>query len=116
MLEPVLAAHLLLVPPAIALDTWCALRRPQARPEAAHWGGALLYSGVFFAVALPYIARLRLVPSLNTDGQITAIAIGVPAALIAGIVFARIATWLGHLGEVPAEEPAPRGASGARSV
>ena len=40
---PVLAAYLLLVPSAVALDSWYALRSSIRDPRPTWWAGALLY-------------------------------------------------------------------------
>ncbi|MBI3970662.1 MAG: hypothetical protein HY332_05185 [Chloroflexi bacterium] len=109
---PVVAAPVLLVPAAVALDAWYALRaRGEATrscfsfPGATHWRGALLYGAVFLAVAFPYIARAMAVPALDPPTALASVAAGLQAVLIASLLSARIGTWLGEVGRGPATEP-----------
>jgi hypothetical protein len=115
---PVLASHLLLVPPALALDAWHASRQRHESP-ATLLGGAALYGLVYFAVALPYIARVMVVPVLDPASSGVAIAGGLPLVLLVGLTFARMGGWLGSLGAMrPQESPrpvAPAAALGAAS-
>jgi hypothetical protein len=115
---PVLASHLLLVAPAVALDAWHSWRRRHESP-ATLLGGAALYGLVYFAVALPYIARVMVVPVLDPASGGVAIAGGLPLVLLAGLIFARMGSWLGSLGAMrPQESPrpaAPAAALGAAS-
>ena len=107
---PVLAATLLVLPPALALDGWYAVRRLRTSRQSTvdtlpAWGGALVYAVVFLAVALPYIARTMAVPRLDAIGSGEAVALGLPAALLAGLVASEVATWLGSLGTINAVGP-----------
>jgi hypothetical protein len=109
---PIIAAHVLLVPTAVALDTWYALRtRDQAttgeQTRMTLWSGTLLYTAVFFAVALPYIAYVTTVPLLNPTATLASVAIGLLAVVIASLISARIGAWLGEVGHVPASDMAP---------
>ena len=104
---PVLVSHVLLVPPALALDAWYGLRAAQIRSPLSYWGGAILYGVVFFALAFPYIAQFMAAPSLDTTGRLEILAVGMPAALVASFVFASLGTWLGQLGRAPTKERAP---------
>jgi hypothetical protein len=109
---PIIAAHVLLLPTAIALDAWYGLRRggvaTSRQTQATLWGGALLYTAVFFAVALPYIARVMTVPALNPTTTLASIAIGLPAIMIVSLASARIGTWLGQVGHGPTSDTAAR--------
>lgn len=114
---PAIAAHVLLIPTAMALDAWYAWRTKPLRSalgalpvdeatagwpaRITRWGGALLYIAIFFAVALPYIARVMARPALDVTTALVSVAIGLPAALIASIASARIGTWLGEMGRGP---------------
>ena len=96
---PALAAHLLLVPAAVALDAWYARRaRDGARGTTTRWGGALLYAAVFLAVALPYIGQVMAVPALDPTVVLASVAAGLPAALVAGLLGARLGAWLAEVG------------------
>ncbi len=97
-----LISHLLLLPPALALDAWYGLWWRQIGLPSTRWGGALIYAGVFLAVALPYLARV--IPSLEmtTADRLATIAIVLPVGCLAEMSFARISVWLGRLGDPPA--------------
>ena len=105
---PVLAAHLLLVPPAIALDTWYALRSAIRDPRPLWWVGALLYGLVFFAVAFLYLGQLLVMPWLDSVGRLEAVAVGLPAALIGSLISAWLGDRLRDLARAPAEAPVAR--------
>jgi hypothetical protein len=112
---PIIAAHLVLLPPAVVLDAWYALRlRNEATTDCAscrtrmtHWGGALLYTAVFIAIAIPFISRVMIAPALNLTTVLASVAVGLPAALIASLASMRIGTWLGEAGREPTASPTP---------
>lgn len=87
---PILAAHVLLVLPALALDIWYARGAAQAESGRTLWGGAVLYVAVYLAVAFPYLARFLAVPVLNAAGRLETAALCLAAALIAGPLVARV--------------------------
>ena len=103
-----LVSHLLLLPPALVLDAWYGLRLRQIGSSATRWGGALIYAGAFLAIAFPYLARV--IPSLEmtTADRITTIAIVLPLGCLTAMSFARIAVWLGRVGDPPATASATR--------
>jgi hypothetical protein len=103
---PVIAAHALLLPPAVVLDAWYGLRArheelSRRRSAATLWAGALLYGAAFFAVGLPYIARVVALPTLDPSIALVSAALGLPAALAASLASARIGTWVAHAGHEP---------------
>lgn len=112
---PIIAAHLLLLPPAVALDAWyAAYLRNEARTgyasrrrQMTHLGGAMLYSAVFFAIAIPYIAGVMIVPALDLATVMVSVAVGLPAALIVSRASMHVGTWLGKVGREATASPAP---------
>ena len=95
---PALAAHLLLVPAAVGLDAWYALSTKGEATATTRRGGALFYGLVFLAVALPYMAGTMALPVLDATTALASVAAGLPAALIASLLGARIGAWLAELG------------------
>jgi hypothetical protein len=91
---PVLASHLLLVPPALAMDGWYAWRRADRDGRVTRWGGAAIYAGAYFIVAFPYLDRVLPWPRLDLAGQIEAVLIGLPVALVVGALASRVGDWL----------------------
>lgn len=111
---PALPAHLLLVPAALALDAWYAWQVRGGLLKGVRWGGALLYAGIFLALALPYGARA--VPGLALDPAtvLTTTAAGLPLALGLSLLGGRIGAWLAESGRPrPFETPGYEGADPA---
>src|SRR5262245_41066376 len=95
---PAIGAHLLLVPAALALDAWYARRSAREATRATRWGGALLYGGVFLAVGLPYTAAALPAPAMDLTTALLAVAAGMAAAALVGILAARTGAWLAEVG------------------
>ena len=95
---PAIAAHLLVVPAAVALDVWYARRTGAGAAATTRWGGALLYAAVFLAVALPYIAGTMSAPVLDPPTALASVVAGLPAALVASLLGARLGAWLAEVG------------------
>lgn len=93
-----LVSHLLLVPPALALDAWYWLRFRQVEHLGTRWGGAAIYSGVFLAGALPYLAWIMPGLAMTNADRLATIAVVFPVGLLAAAVVSRMAVWLGRLG------------------
>jgi hypothetical protein len=115
---PILAAHLLLLAPALVLDAWFAWRTRLAPAPAGQepvsafrdprlWSGIAIYTGVYFAVALPYIAAVMAVPALSPADSLASVAIGLAVACVVGPAGAALGAWLGHVGASPVSSPAP---------
>jgi len=88
---PLLAAHVFLLPAALALDAWYAASRDRAAASTIAVGAGL-YCAAFFVVAFPYMARFMRVPTLDTAARFTTFAIALPVALVAATLAARAAT------------------------
>ena len=106
---PLLVSHLLLIPSAVGLDVWYALRAQRVDAALTRWAGAALYAMVYFAIAFPYLARVLPAPRFDMMAQFQSLAVGLPAAVVVTLVVARLGTWLGLLGRSDAEEPVPQG-------
>jgi hypothetical protein len=98
---PVLGSHLLLLAPALGLDAWYLARPVFLAGSPTYWKGALIFSTVYFAVALPYIKFVMTRIGLDASAALLSVAIGVPAALVSGLLAARLASWLRSLGDQP---------------
>jgi hypothetical protein len=90
---PVLGSHLLLLPPAVVLDLWYAARSDRDLLFTRMQGSAL-YAAVFLVVGLPYAQQVVAVPGLVAGAISASIGIGVLVAVIGGIVFADLGTWV----------------------
>jgi hypothetical protein len=90
---PVMASHLLLVAPALAIDVWYATRRdPEALP--ARVVGSALYAAVFLLVGLPYAQQVVGVPGLAAGAIVASVAIGLVVAVLGGLMFADLGAWV----------------------
>ncbi|MCE7987893.1 MAG: hypothetical protein DYG89_42560 [Caldilinea sp. CFX5] len=107
---PFLASHLLVVLPALALDGWYWLRRDRIDAPLTRWGGALLYTGIYFVVAFPYIARFMTIPTLDFTATLVTMSIGLPVALALAWLAMLIGHWLRRVERLPVE-PTPYPAS-----
>lgn len=98
-----LNSQVLLLPPAIALDIWYALRLRRAESATTLIGGSLLAGAVFLAVALPAIPLMLIYPRINATTVPPMILFGLIMALWSGWVGARTGAWFGAL-DRPAQE------------
>lgn len=104
---PVLAAHLLIVAPAVVLDGWYGLNQSRAGDWRTFWSGAALYAIVYFVVALPYLAHVvPAIPSSASD-RLGSVAIGIPVSLLSALLARDAGRWLSRLG-AGANPPTPR--------
>jgi hypothetical protein len=90
-------AQLLLLPPAIALDVWYALRLRQPDSAATLVGGGLVAGVVFLAVALPAIPLLMVYPRVNETTVPGMIFFTMIMAVWSAWVGARTGAWFGGL-------------------
>lgn len=88
-------AHVLILPPLLALDLWYAARSARAASFGTLVGGSLVASAVCMAVGLPYIARTMIYPRINDATLPGMIGWGLIVALGAGWAGARLGAWLG---------------------
>lgn len=113
---PIVAAHVILVLPALALDIWHARQAAQADSSRTLWGGTVLYAVVYLFVAFPYIAGFLTVPALNSAGRVQTAAACLAAAVVAGPMAARLGAWLaGFSNSATVAAPAATPRSAARS-
>jgi hypothetical protein len=92
-----IGSQLLLIPPAVALDLWYALRLRRAESAATLAGGSLLAGAVFLAVALPAIPYLLIYPRVDATTAPMMIVMSMALALWSGWVGARTGAWFGSL-------------------
>lgn len=90
---PVLGSHLLLVPGAVVLDLWYAVRSDRDMLFTRLQGSAL-YAAVFLIIGLPYAQQVVGVPGLVAGAIPASIGIGLLVALVGGIVFADLGMWV----------------------
>ncbi len=100
---PVIGSHLLLVPGAVVLDLWYALRSDRDLLFTRVLGSAL-YAAAFLVVGLPYAQQVVAVPGLVEGAIPASIGIGVLVAVIGGIVFADLGAWVHPPGRASAIE------------
>jgi hypothetical protein len=89
----VLGSHLLLVPPAIIVDLWYAMRSDRDLLATRVMGSAL-YAAVFLVVGLPYAQQVVGVPGLVAGAIPASIGISLLVAIVAGHMFADIGSWV----------------------
>jgi hypothetical protein len=105
---PALAAHLLLVPPAVALDAWYARRMRAAGTIATQVGGAVVYAGVFLLGAGLYVGRAMPWVVLGQDDWLVAVLVGLPATVVVALVASRVGRALaGTMAAPPRDTVAP---------
>jgi hypothetical protein len=93
-----LNAQWLMIPAAVALDGWYAMRRAQADSRTTLNSGSLI-AGLFFLIcALPLLPTLMIYPRVNGDTVPAMAGFSLLAALWFGWVGARFGAWLGGLG------------------
>lgn len=90
-------SQLLMLPPAIALDLWYALRLRRAESAGTVIGGSVLAGVVFLAVALPAIPLMQIYPRINATTVASIVPLTLLMALWSGWVGARAAAWFGGL-------------------
>lgn len=95
---PFLSAHLLLVPPAVALDAWYARRLGRPVDLPTRISGAALYAGAFFVLAIPFLGRLLDYPALVGTSLAATLVLGGASAIGLGAVSSAVATWLTQRG------------------
>jgi hypothetical protein len=89
--------QLLILPPAIALDVWYALRRPREESATTLIGGSLLAGVVSLAVALLAIPHMLIYPRVNATTAPLMVLFGLVLALWSGWLGARGGAWFGSL-------------------
>jgi len=115
---PAIAAHVVLLPAAVALDIWYATRvmRPseQADSPRNEIVGAVLYAVVLLAVMVPYASWFMSVPVFDSMSVLVSIVTAVPAVALTSLAFARFGNWLATAGRARTtadsarlHEPAP---------
>lgn len=99
---PVLASHLLLVLPAVALDLFYAnaVRFAPSDPSQGisftlRLAGAAVYGLVFLVVAIATIGSLMPYPTFDLPSIVATVALGVPAGLLVALGMSGVASWLG---------------------
>jgi hypothetical protein len=102
---PLLVSHLLLVPPALALDVWYAWRRREVSTRATLWGGAVVYLAIYLLASLPYLGGQLPLPTLDATAMVQIALVAVPVALAATYVFSAVGDWLRRLGAANAARP-----------
>ena len=112
---PVIGAHLLILPPALLLDLWYAVRQHGRRTTGIRWIGILIYGVTFLLVALPYISAVlpALRPGLAANAA--SVVLGLAGAMGAGVLGATLGTWLGTLGRDPVQMATVRRPAGTLS-
>lgn len=90
-------AHLLIVPPLLALDAWYAAQKFRADRTATLIGGNAVATAVFLAAGLPLIARMMVWPPVTSATILPMIGMSVIMGLCAGWAGARFGGWLGTL-------------------
>lgn len=91
---PSLSAHLLLVPPALALDAWYARRLGRPVDLATRIVGAVTYAAVYFVLVIPFVGRLIDYPALVGTSLVATLVLGGCSAVGLGVVMSAVATWL----------------------
>lgn len=89
---PMMASHLLLVPPALVLDVWYALRKDRDTLFGRTLGSAL-YAATFLVVGVPYAQQVVGVPGLAAGAVVASVAIGLVVAVLGGLMFADLGAW-----------------------
>lgn len=109
---PSIAAHVLLVPAAVALDVWYArqMLRTAPRPPAlpTELIVAVVYAIVLLATVFPYAAWFMSVPVFDLLSVLGSVGTAVPAVVVSSLVFARLGAWIGSPGR---SQIAPRDVS-----
>ena len=95
---PLLISHLLVVPPALALDVWYAWRRRHASTPATRWGGGIAYLATYLLVSLLYLGGHLPLPPLDSAAMVQIVLVAVPVAFLATYAFSQIGDWLRRLG------------------
>ncbi|HEV8636994.1 MAG TPA: hypothetical protein VG370_22470 [Chloroflexota bacterium] len=95
---PAIGAHLLLAPAAVALDAWYGLRAGREETPATRRAGALLFGTVLLVVALAYIGGATTAPVLDRTAALVSTGVGLPSALVVGLLAARLGAWLAEVG------------------
>jgi hypothetical protein len=95
---PAVGAHLMLVAAALLLDAWYGLRRDRAETPATRRVGALLYGAALLAVAAAYVRTVMAAPVLDATAVLVSAVVGLPAAVVVGLLAARLGASLGDVG------------------
>jgi hypothetical protein len=95
---PLLVSHLLLVPPALALDLWYAWRRREASTRTTQWGGAVVYLAIYLLASLLYLRGHLPLPTLDSGAMVQIALVAGPVALLATYAFSHVGDWLRRLG------------------
>jgi uncharacterized membrane protein YdcZ (DUF606 family) len=108
---PAIAAHVVLLPAAVALDIWYAAR--VARSSDKGWtlltetGAGILYATVLLAALIPYASLFMHVPVFDPTSVLLSLVTTVPSVVLASLACARLGEWLGSVGR--AQTPAADG-------
>jgi hypothetical protein len=99
---PTIAAHVLLVPAAMALDVWyaSALAR-SSHGQASRWTqitGAAIYAVVLLAALVPYARSFMAVPVFDPSAVLASIVTAVPAIVVVSLASAQLGRWLAVAG------------------
>jgi uncharacterized membrane protein YdcZ (DUF606 family) len=102
---PTIAAHVVLVPAAAALDIWyaAAIRHGsrQTRPFGLELGGAVVYAAALLIILVPYAAWFMSVPVFDPSSVLVSVVVTTPAIVLASLASARLGSWLASLGRAP---------------
>jgi hypothetical protein len=102
---PAIAAHVVLVPAAVALDLWYAMAIQRSSGQVPSWrieaGGAVLYAAVLLAILVPYAASFMSAPVFDPVSVLVSIILTTPAVIFASLASSRLGAWLGTLGHPP---------------
>jgi hypothetical protein len=94
---PAIGAHAVLLPAAIALDIWYALRVRQPQPRWTEIGGGVLYAIVLLATLIPYVSRFMSVPVFDPESVFLSVLATTPAVVLTSLASARLGAWLGNV-------------------
>jgi len=99
---PALAAHVVLVPAALALDIWYAAGVASSSSYSASprvvLGGAALYTAVLLAALIPYAGWFMSVPVFDPMSILVSVIMVTPLIVLASLAFARLGAWLRIVG------------------
>jgi hypothetical protein len=117
---PIIAAHVLVVPAAVALDVWYGARVPRSDSTASlqtQLSGACLYAIVLLATVFPYAAWFMRVPVFDPMSVLVSVVTAAPAVVVSSLAFARLGAWLGRSQMAPEDATRPSQVSmAARTV
>ncbi len=99
---PVIAAHVVLVPAALALDIWYAAAVARSSHRAMTMrtenGGGILYAAVLLALLIPYASVFMSVLVFDAASALVSVVTTMAAVVLASLASARLGEWLGAVG------------------